>query len=257
MTTPIQDHQIALRANGVMPLNEFRNVVAAFADLIGALSDEIAGKDEVTWQLSGLEYGSAAIQIAGYAEDPMAVRRVVAAYRTVAVAAQERRVIPYSESVQAAVRTLTGVINDHVKGLEFLTVDSRTMVSAPIKAEATEAPVNQASWGSVRGKVQTISERNALSFTLYDSLFDLAVRCTVAADRRELLRDIWGKEVEVTGRVRRDPHTGRPEAISDVTEIEVIELDAPSGYRRARGILTSVADLPLPEERIRRLRDES
>lgn len=257
MITPIQDYQIALRASGDIPLDEFRKFVDKFTALIGALSEEIAGKGVVTWQLSDLEYGSATLQIDGFAENPALVRRVVAAYRTSAVAVQEGAVIPYAEPVQAALLALTGLINGHVKGLEFLTAEGSAMIFAPTKAETSDTPMNQVSLGSVRGRVQTISERKKLTFVLYDALFDNAVRCTVAADRQELVRGIWGKQVEVTGKVRRDTRTGQPTTISEVIGIDVIEMEAPGNYRRARGILAAIADLPLPEERIRQLRDES
>jgi hypothetical protein len=107
--------------------------------------------------------------------------------------------------------------------------------------------------GSVKGVVQSLTNRHRLKFTLYDSLHDKAVTCYVDEAHADELRHIWGKRVLVTGNVLRDAQTGRPLKITDVTAITVVPDTEPHRYRLAQGIL---ADSGEPSEvTMRRVRD--
>jgi hypothetical protein len=70
-------------------------------------------------------------------------------------------------------------------------------------------------------------------------------------------RALVDQDVVVHGRVQRESATGIAVAVRDVTEVAAVpvrETD-PLAFRKFRGILPRREGDPLPEERIRRLRD--
>lgn len=101
--------------------------------------------------------------------------------------------------------------------------------------------------------MQTLSSRGGLRFTLYDLLHDKAVSCYLAEGYEEIMRDLWGKIATVEGLVTRDPLSGRPLAVRQITTVTP-KPDLPISYRDARGAAPSLTGL-LPEHPIRRLRD--
>ncbi|MCL4253390.1 MAG: hypothetical protein KJ043_06390 [Anaerolineae bacterium] len=111
------------------------------------------------------------------------------------------------------------------------------------------------SFGSVKGIVQTISNRDGLTIVLYDSIFDMPVVCYLQNIPEDELRDILGKKVIVTGRIHRNPDTGQPTHIEDVTDIT--HLEAMGDYQSARGIFDWQDGDEPAEITIRRLRDGS
>jgi hypothetical protein len=104
----------------------------------------------------------------------------------------------------------------------------------------------------VRGRVQTLSSRGRLRFTLYDALYDKAVSCYLAEGQEDIMRDAWGHVALVEGWVTRDPATDRPLSIRGIERVTLLPEGDPHGYRRARG---AVLGRELPEAIIRRLRD--
>jgi len=107
----------------------------------------------------------------------------------------------------------------------------------------------------LRGRIQTLTERAELKFTLYDSMFDRAITCFLSNDQREMMRNAWGHRAIVEGRITRDFLTGRPKEIRRIAHVKILD-DVPAGsYRAARGVAPiSAGDLP-SEDAIRRVRD--
>ena len=109
--------------------------------------------------------------------------------------------------------------------------------------------------GAVEGRVQTLTERKSLRFTLYDGLHDRAVSCYVREDQQEVMRDWWGKRAIVEGEVSRDIESGRPIAVRKITRVQVLSEVERGSYLSARGVAPMKPGSPLPEEVIRWLRD--
>jgi hypothetical protein len=252
----MRDNQIAVRFDGLVSLQEYHKAISHFATLVAALSDEVAGKDVVVWHLSDLEFGSATIEVTGEAHDVQLVRNVVAAFATATKAAAKRQPIPYSPLIRAPLTALTKLINANIRAIEFRTSIGDVSVNNPV---ATPEKVNtrRIGLGSVRGEVETLSKHTRPYFVLCDRVFDKAVRCFMAPEQMETMRDIWGRQVVVTGTVTRELATGRPLEVRDVIDIEVVQMLAPDSYRSLRGILGAAIGLPSSEKRIRRIRDES
>ena len=108
------------------------------------------------------------------------------------------------------------------------------------------------SFGSVKGIVQTISNRDGLIFILYDSIFDSPVVCHLENSQYAQLSDILGEKVIITGRITRHPETGQPTSIEDITEITPVST---GNYQIARGIFDWQEGDEPAEITIRRLRD--
>ena len=111
-------------------------------------------------------------------------------------------------------------------------------------------------YGGVEGRVQTLTSRGSLRFTLYDLFYDRAVSCYLSEGREDLMRDAWGRYVLVEGMVYRDPVGGRPTSVRRVTGDTILTEPEPGrSYVDARGALRQDASGLSPEEAIRRVRD--
>lgn len=87
-------------------------------------------------------------------------------------------------------------------------------------AEArTSGPPLVKSYGAVTGRVQTLSNRNGLRFTLYDLIHDKAISCYLALGQEELMRGLWGRLATVEGTVSRDRVARRAVAVRQVSKV--------------------------------------
>ena len=154
----------------------------------------------------------------------------------------------------AKAHDLINIIDGRITSLGFMT---NTVDAVIVSRQAWEAGARKAkySYGVIKGIVESISRRRGLKFTLYDEVFDRSIVCRVKEDQKEQMRDIWGKRVAVSGRIRRDPIRGNPVSITEITKLRVLPDRQPGGWRRAIGILPLARDAEMPETIIRRLRD--
>ena len=113
------------------------------------------------------------------------------------------------------------------------------------------------SLGTISGRVQPIETGNDDCFRLYDPLFDAFVDCFIEAALVDVVRGMESEYVIVAGLLARSPSTGRPLTVQNVFSIERVTPDAPGSYRRARGAVPWRPGNLLPEDAIRRIRDES
>jgi hypothetical protein len=110
-------------------------------------------------------------------------------------------------------------------------------------------------YGGIEGRVQTLSSRGSLRFTLYDLLHDRAVSCYLASGAEETMRDVWGKLALVEGWVKRDAQTGRPITVRQIRNVTLLAEYPPASYKDARGAVKRQPGQMRGEEIIRRLRD--
>jgi hypothetical protein len=174
-------------------------------------------------------------------------------YLVVGQSLQRGASIPYAPAVQKAAKDMQGVLNGKVKQLVFETAEDEAAVrAAPVPL--TTKPREIITRGAVTGRVQTVTNRGSLRFTLYDLLHDRAVGCYLAEGREDLMLGAWGKVAVVEGLVRRDPETGRPLSVRQISELVVRPEGERDSYRAARGAVQGPF-LMSPEEAIRRVRD--
>lgn len=240
--------------DGEIALEEFASALGNFHSLLKQLSIEAGGGVKIDWVIEELFSGSAVTTFRGVSEDVVKVNNVINAYEDVGDSLQSGRDIPFSSNVKKFATNLTGIINGRVTAIRFETPTKDFIISGrTIEGEKT-TPIKY-SIGTVKGTIQTLSMRKRLSFTLWDSLFDKPVSCYLKEGEEEKMRNAWGKRAVVSGKVGRQPDTGKPIVIREVKYIRILEDIEPGSYKRARGVLPWAEGDEKPEDAIRRLRN--
>lgn len=241
---------LTFELGGRVEITDFENGITAFRRLLTALTPRSSG---VTWVLEDLQSGSAIATFRGEGPNLSEVERVVDSYEKVGAALARHEDLPQfgSQVTHAAhgVRRLTGSI-EYVR---FETLDGDFTIYRNGDNLARPAPT--VSIGSITGRIQTLSSRGGLRFNLYDTLYDKAVACYLAAGQEELMREAWGRRATVTGRISREPTTGRPIAIRQIVDVATLNEASSGDYRQARGAVPWQEGDKLPEDIIRELRD--
>lgn len=129
---------------------------------------------------------------------------------------------------------------------------SACVTSQPIKPGEQSTKVT---FGAIEGRVQTLTERKGLRFTLHDTLNDRAISCYLQEGQKELMRQAWGQRAIVEGEISRDTILGRPVAIRHITSTRIVSESEKGSYLKARGIAPRKPESPLPEVLIRQWRD--
>ena len=246
---------LTLALEGEVALAEFSSALSIFNDLLNNLSVDVGGGAKIEWVIEELYSGSAVATFHGIYDNIQVVENIVTAYEEVGDSLEHGREIPYSKAVKRSAQNLTSIMNGKIIALRFETQSSDSIISKKILSDE-KYPTIKYSIGSIRGTVQTLSMRKRLSFTLWDSMFDIAVNCYLREGDEETMRDIWGKRAIVTGKIGRQSETGRPVVIREVQTVRKVEETTPGSYRRAKGVLPWAEGDELPEETIRRMRSE-
>lgn len=249
------DTTLVLALEGDVRLDQFSEAVSRFYELLRQLTQEVAADTNIEWDLEDLQYGSAILAVAGRADTEEPVLRVVSAFEDVGQSLQQHKPIPFSRQVAREAEALTKLIGGDIKSVRLETARREAIIYSLFDARKISATRPMTAFGSVKGRVQSISNRRKLRFTLYDLVFDKPVSCYISEDRQEILTDIWDKVVWVSGRVTRQPDSGQPVNVRELTSIDLVPMMEPGSYRKARGILAGSGEPELAEVSIRRLRD--
>lgn len=254
---------VTLALQGTVSLSEFSAAVTRFNALIAALAAE-TNVEGVEWQIDALEYSSAITTARGVpvnGTDPASIERVAHAYLEVGEALEHGETIPFRQPVQKEARGLTELLKEsaEIEAVRFETAEADVIIREPTTEQRPDLKLAEAktepSYGSVTGRVQTLSSRNALRFVVYDHIHDRAVSCYLVKGRESMMRQMWDRVATVEGWVSRDPVTGRPLTVRRVSSVTPLIEVEPWEYQRARGAIPrSQGDLS-PEAEIRRLRD--
>ncbi len=209
-------------------------------------------------------------------QDHAPVKASIERYVEVGRTIRDGRIESLPMPIRAAARKIVGVIGDRVTSIRFENEDDDAEIFAPslqlplepalveeekgsLGAEeifVIRRPSNlKESYGALRGKVQSLTNRNALRFTLYEINSDRAVSCYIQPGNEDLMRKAWGEMVLVEGVVHRDPNTGLPTTMRRVRNITIIPPVEPKRYRRAIGCAPAMPGEESAEAAIRRLRD--
>ncbi len=253
---------VTLELAGDVSLDDFTQAVGQLRALLTQLSNEVADGARITWLVDSLEAGSATTVCRGLPTDgtrPAQIESVVRAFGRIGETLERGDHVPYSRAVAQETDALLALLNDRVPFLRFETPETDATVSVrpqPRQTPTLLARVAPGAYGAIEGRVQTLSSRGGLRFTLYDSLYDRAVSCYLSEDfDQERLRGVWGRRAVVEGWVKRDPATGRPLTVRQVTDVVALTENNPGDYRQAGGAIQVPVGSPLPEQVIRRFRD--
>lgn len=245
---------MTLVLNGEVPLDLFARAMTRFQGLVHALTNDISPKAKIEWVVSDLNSGSAQATVRGVSSEPDAVDPIPVAYLAVGSALAEARPIPYSPRVAREARGIAKILNGKVTSIRFETQDDDATVINSSGEEPRPRPIG--AYGAIEGRVQTLSSRNTLRFTLYDAFHDRAVSCYLQEGREDIMRDAWDRRAMVEGWISRDGITGRPTTIRRVQRVDVFGDVVPGAALRAvRGIAPLPLGAPSAVDVIRKRRD--
>lgn len=244
---------MTFRLDGEVTIEKLSDAFVRFQAVLRALETEQDAR--VRWVLAGLDYGSATATARAEPLDDESVAKIPAMTdRYVAAARQVSRGEFDGRPLLRVVRNLTDVADDNNR-IILENADDDVIFTGPVAlAPTTAVPQTTKSLGTVRGRVETLSHRKGLRFTLYALTGDRPVSCYLQADHEDDMRDAWGHIADVTGVVTRDADTGRPLAVRRVTSVDIVREGDAMGFLRAQGVVGGSE----PAERvIRRIRDAS
>lgn len=244
---------ITLALEGEVYLDDFAEAITGLRRLVSELAKELLNDAKIEWSIDALERSSAIATIRGHSEAPEAVEQVTNAYLAAGRAEEQGLPLPYSQPVRNALKAITHVLNGRVRAIRFETAEGEaTLQSAEAKASG---PPLIGAYGAASGRIQTLSNRDGLRFTLYDLVHDRAISCYLAPGQQETMRGLWGSIATVEGWVSRDRTTGRAVSVRRVTKVVPKQEVEPGSYRLALGAVPKPTEAEPPEVIIRRLRD--
>lgn len=248
---------VVLNLDGEVPLKLFAQALTEFSDLVQELNKEIADDANIRWVVSRLEVGSALTEARGYAktEDKLpAIERVADAYLTVGKSLARGEPIPFGRRIRNKGTRLRDLLNGDIPAMRFENAeDDITIAKLSPGGRPQPLPVS-VTYGAVEGRVQTLSNRGSLRFTVYDLTYDKAVSCYLAEGQEEMMRDMWGRIAIVDGLIKRDELTGRPLTVRQVRSVHSLAERPAGDYQTARGAVPR-GDSLRSEEVIRQGRD--
>ena len=243
---------VSLYLGGDPSLDDLAAALNALRQMLSGLAT-LEKAQGITWTIDDLEKSSAQATFRGVADQSQEVERVTSRYLAVGQDLSAGRELP--RPVRAPAKRLLKVLNGRVPSVRLETAEDDVTLSAETLAPAPSPVSPSATWGAVQGRIQVLSNRGSLHFTLYDLVHDKPVSCYLQEEQSELMRDAWGRVATVEGWVKRDPATGRPQTIRRVSRVELVDEGSRGDWRRAEGVLKSVGRDEPAETTIRRLRD--
>lgn len=252
---------VTLEMKGEPTLADFARVMGGLVDLLDGLGEAVAQGATIEWVIDNLETGSAIATIRGFVNGEsggIAVEETVEAYEQVGIALQSRQPIPFP-SVQGATTRMVAVLNGRVTSLVFRTddVDAEvgTFDAAHHHRRAREVDSPKNSFGTVRGRMQAMSNRRGNRFTLWELGTERGIACYYADEMEPKVVAAYGKVAIVEGWIRRNPNTGDALAVRGVTEIEAYPTVDRQAYRMARGAMPESSSNMSSEAAVRKVRD--
>jgi hypothetical protein len=248
---------VTLFLEGSPTLDDYTAALSSLQELLQAIAAEVAGSASIEWRLEALEASSALTQVRGVSDDMGAVENVTDSYlevgRQLYAGGQLRP--QYSRPAERIV----GLLNPNVIAVRFETDRDDVTLSigdgelAKIIAMPRRQGAPQGQPGTVEGRIETMSRRGGLRFVLFDLVYDKAVTCYLQAGQEDLMLGSWGKLAVVEGIVKRDPVSGRPTTVRQVSSLRVVSETEPGKWKQARGVLPASEERA--EDAIRRIRD--
>lgn len=254
-------NELTIALDGEVTPRALAEASAAFAELLDALLEENARGVPLHWVITDLHHGSgnATAELRAFdKKDAKWVPQVIQGGKRFAEEAQ-RSAPPSKSSRLTLLRERFARLpqdNDRLTRVRLETADSDFLLAGRPRPGGEAVPQYPLAFGSVTGRVQAMSNRGSLRFTLYDLNDDKAVSCYLDESKdaeREML-DLWGKVVEVEGYVRRDPVTDRPLYVRGIAKVNRREVEG--SWREALGAAAGFLGEERSEDVIRRIRDE-
>jgi len=248
------DDSVTLALNGEVPVDQYATVMHHWVAIISELSRDLYPGAAIEWLIEDLQPGSATTTARAVASDNIDIRLLQRNYSGLAQDMASQSEPNISPKVRDHARAIIRQIGPKITSVRFETPYDDVTISGV--GQAVERPTPLRALGAVGGRIQTVSSRRRLGFTLYDSLFDRAVNCYLGAEQQHMVADKWDKRVVVEGIISRDPGSGRPTAIRQITAISIVGEDEYGDYRDAAGMFALGDGEESATVTLRILRDE-
>ncbi|MSU48525.1 MAG: hypothetical protein EXS37_05430 [Opitutus sp.] len=226
--------ELTLKLDGALITPEaFKKAAQSFADLLIHITDEIA-QDETKplWNISVRTGSSVFVARPVATADKLTkqrARQTIKALRS-GISRLDHGVIdvPFFNSQAliaardlSALRAKPGMAG--ITTIQFGNGDGKVVEVTPKIADVVKKSFSgeHRAFGSIEGKLQTISDRGSFQFVVFDALSDKGVNCFVPQEKFNLAHAAFGKRVRVEGEINYDKQ-GRPLSIR-VTDIKVFK----------------------------------
>ena len=231
---------LTLALNGDVTLQDFSKAMSQFKEIVSGLKEDVAPASDINWYIDELKAGSATAIIRGVpttSDDMQAIKSIGNAYADIGRRIVHGETLTYNSVVVNAVTKLRKMINGHISSINIEAAGKKYTVKRHAIFSPQKTYWNTETYGCARGKVQSISDRQYLHFTLYDYNDDHAIACSLPEGQREKMRGIWGRLVYVEGTINRDENNDQITSISNISNIEIIKEKKPKEWRQALGCL--------------------
>ena len=166
---------LTLALNGRVSLADFASATVKLQRLVVGLAKQITPGATVEWEIADLQEGSAITTIRGETAKLDALDAIVTGYEFVGECLRNAKVIPYGPAVAKPANGIAALLNGHITSLRFETANKDVTIAS--NSTKLKSPTTTLAYGMVEGRVQTLTSRAGLRFTLYDKTFDAAVAC--------------------------------------------------------------------------------
>jgi hypothetical protein len=256
---------LTIALEGTIRLHEFSTAVTRFRLFISALTAEVGARGKVTWLIDDLQAGSATATVRGSSRRPQLADQVVEAFGVAGEALEQHRPLPFSDRVRRRAYGIQQLVKGSILAVRLETPFSDALLTngqhdeidtlSPLPLEEYRPRGLTHAYGQILGRIQTLTNRGGLRFTLYDPIFDKPIACYLHEGQEDTMRGVWGRKVTVKGLISREPYQKRAVVIRNITDISVLDENIPGSYRQARGVVPVEEDEKKPEDVIRSLRD--
>jgi len=246
---------ISFSIGGEVSLSALKRSIEQFQKIIDGLGADVAPGSKLRWVVDDLRGGSMAVTVRGLSaseSEARAEEAVADGWLKLGRQLADGKPLSFSKPVVEATEALQRSARGCAPAMIFGSNGDDIVISTD---PSGSAPTSMISFGSVTGRVQTVSNRNSLRFTIYQDHTDLAVPCYLRQGQEEQVRGTWGRRACVSGTLSRDAVSGRPLALREITDIELFPDVPVRRFEDARATGVWSPGDPLPEELIRELRD--
>lgn len=251
---------VSMQLDGSISLEKFSRTLSSWEQLLRAVALEADPDSGVHIILQDLVFGSALVSVEIMLATEAMESHFSNSFRSIGLAVRDGNIVNFPKAIREPAQKLLNALKLDDGGPLILSTDEFDIVipnGDMTKIAARNPKQDQLeSIGVITGRLQALSSRGALRFTLYDLLNDRAIRCALTEDQRDDVRELWDHVVEVQGLIRRDPATGIPLSIREISRISLAQgTKIKERWLGARGVLQRISPDVASEVLVRRLRD--
>lgn len=236
----MESKELTLALDGEVTLKDFSQAMLRFKELIYSLKDEVAPGSKINWVIDDLKKKCTIARIKGIAvnnEDVVSIKQIRKAYIELGRKIVHGETLTNDYPVIQAVTGLRRLINGRITSIRFETDEKKYTIKKHTIFTPTKVYWDTETFGGARGRVQSISDRQYLHFTLFDYNDDHPIACSSLETLKEEMRNAWGKLAYIEGTVIRDKETDLISSIGNITKITLIKEREPQEWRKALGCM--------------------